>query len=250
MNKMSYVISLAVISGALSIGGCKADSGKKANILVDSPYSQTESKRVRDLSLKCRNDHDLDACVEAANAYSMPPEITFVENSPAMAKAFYTKACEGEQIAGCLGLAKTADDLETSRNIARETCENLYAAGCAYLSSLLIMGPEEGRNYEASLKAARLACANNFKNCHPNGDIYRNGGVVPKNDKVARWFFVKGCENGDIMSCRDGGGMMERGEGGAQDLKSAASMYQKVCQATQDKNCLLVQSLDNPTSPE
>jgi len=82
------------------------------------------------------------------------------------------------------------------------------------------------------------ACSNgNGEACKDLGNMYHDGGGVPKDGSRAAAFYSRACDDSNGLACTNLGVMYANGNGVAKDDTRAAALYSKACNANDALGC-------------
>ena len=82
------------------------------------------------------------------------------------------------------------------------------------------------------------ACSNgNGEACKDLGNLYRDGGGVPKDGSRAATFYSRACDANNGLACTNLGVMYANGNGVAKDDSRAAGLYSRACNANDALGC-------------
>ena len=147
-------------------------------------------------------------CRKALDGHRNHPEIQYLlgramraGGKDAEAVELYEKACRGNSMIGCNGLAVMygggrgiAKDDGKAADLYRRACDGGFAPGCTNL-----------------------------------GILYDKGTGVPKNGGKAAEFLRRACDGGDAMGCNILGHKYRNGEGVAKDTGKATDLFRRAC---------------------
>jgi serine/threonine protein kinase/TPR repeat protein len=163
------------------------------------------------------------------------------------AMATYRKACDADGSLGCtkLGaLQELANDPASAVESYTRACDGRKPRGCARLARML----ERGRGVARDLSRARAlyeaACAEDPGSCALLGASLL-GRPLPRPDaatiaehfKKAAPYVEKECRNGGFYACLELASMRQHGQGVAQDVTGALTLFKKTCDAGAPEGC-------------
>jgi len=236
------------VCGAGMVQGC-LKIANKIEASKDNVSSKTEIEEA------CANEN-WDACNEIGASYGRG--INGFERNLALAKTYYTKACEADFGESCNNLALMAysgeagpKDAVLARKLAQKSCDLKSANGCANFSAFLHSGIGGDVDYETARSAAKLACAgNSVPGCTNYGQLLVRGQGGPVDEKTARDAFLYACQNGNPLSCNNLGVLMIQGKGGNVNEAQALEFFKQACSGGYQPGCesvtLLTQEKGTP----
>jgi TPR repeat protein/serine/threonine protein kinase len=166
------------------------------------------------------------------------------------ARTYYSKACEGDVLAGCVGIAKMLDrgdergqgrDEKRARELYQRACDGGELSGCVMLGRMVANG--KGGWVTDEKKAVELykrACEGGEQlGCTALAKAYLQGSGGLARDAVrAAELFQTSCEAGGLRSCAHLASMTQSGRGGLKrDEKRAYELNQQACKGSSQLGC-------------
>lgn len=223
------------VCGAGMVQGCMKIA-IKAEANKENVVSKTE------LEEACAKENWV-ACNEIGASYGRG-ENGF-ERNLALAKTYYTKACEADFGESCNNLALMAysgeagpKDAVLARTLAQKSCDLKSANGCANFSAFLHSGIGGDVDYETARSTAKFACAgNSVPGCTNFGQMLVRGQGGPVDEKTARDAFLYACQNGNPLSCNNIAFLLVQGKGGNVDKAQALEFFKQACNGGFQQGC-------------
>jgi hypothetical protein len=209
-----------------------------------------DSKKIDLLLPRCKNNDNL-ACIQIGTIY-------YLKKNYSDAESFYSMACDGGVVEGCLELANTYrvidSDYEKASEITSQLCQNGNADGCLALGDMYHSGYELKDNdgmmatayYEKALEISFLACNNgDYHGCANVANIFHFGLGLEKNLPLSIQYLDRACKLGGAWQCREMGNIFEKGKDISQNIDLAEEYNKRACELNPKIGCSAYERLKN-----
>ena len=232
LGARALVVAGALVAGAVLAGGAALVASRLGG---------------RSAPDACRESGDASRCQEACDAGDGESCARLAEHlergagmprDDARAAALYGRACDAGEPSGCAGLGRLArlGRGGLPRDPARAA--RLFQRACDARVDRRTRRPSDDDWGHAARPPRRAARADGTRGCALLGEAYRDGAGVDRDEARAVRLFRDACDEGDLLGCKDLGGMQQYGLGGlSRDEAAAASLYRRACDGGEALGC-------------
>lgn len=178
--------------------------------------------------------------------YQAPIDPKKVPRDLLKALAYHEQQCRDQELSSCLEIARMANegigsprDVTKAKGFLRLACDGGSRRAC---HQMLTFEPEPATQLEIDhvIGHHQLECMESQRRdeCAILGDIYRLGEFVRPDLRRAAILYARACDADDPVGCNNLGAMRALGEGSHHDEAEAKVLFTKACSYGSREGCL------------